>query len=104
MRSTEIIKSAALSLHHAILGDSFDLDDKFCHAHDLETPSKKTKIYDKFMIFFSTLFSIKMSLMLADPVFDETHLQSPDFVEDDTDAERKNENINFSKLLYLFAN
>ena len=45
-----------------------------------------------------------MSLMLADPVFDETHLQSPDFVEDDTDAERKNENINFSKLLYLFAN
>ena len=33
------------------------------------------------MTFFSTLFNIKKSLMLADPVFNETHLQSPDFVE-----------------------
>ena len=41
------------------------------------------------MTFFSTLFNIKMSLMLADPVFNETHLQSPDFVEDDIDTKRK---------------
>ena len=39
------------------------------------------------MTFFSTLFNIKKSLMLADPVFNETHLQSPDFVEDDIDTD-----------------
>ena len=27
--------------------------------------------------------------MLADPVFNETHLQSTDFVEDDIDTKRK---------------
>ena len=40
------------------------------------------------MTFFSTLFNIKKSLMLANPVFNETHLQSPDFAEDDIDTEK----------------
>ena len=40
--------------------------------------------------------------MLADPVFNETHLQVPDFVEDDIDTERKNENIMFTKLMSLY--
>ena len=39
------------------------------------------------MTFFSNLFSIKTSLMLADPVFNETHLL--DFVEDNIHAKRK---------------
>ena len=101
--STDIIKSAALSLPHTILEESFDYDDKFCDADDLERSWKKTKISDKLMTFFSTLFIIKMSLILSVPVFNETHLQSPDFVEDDKDTERKNGNIKFSKL-NLFAN
>ena len=54
------------------------------------------------MTFFSTLFNIKMSLMLAVPVFNETHFQSPDFVEDGTDTERKNGNIKCSKLISLY--
>ena len=54
------------------------------------------------MTFFSTLFNLKKSLMLADPVFNETHLQSPDFLEDDIDTERKNENINFIKVISLY--
>ena len=33
--STDIIKSAALSLRHAILEESFGLDDKFCDADEL---------------------------------------------------------------------
>ena len=53
------------------------------------------------MAFFSTLFTMKTSLMLADPIFNETHLQSPDFVGDDIDIERKNENIKFTKLMPL---
>ena len=89
VRSTDIRKSAALSLHHAILEESFVLDDKLCDDDDLETSWKKKKNSDKFMTFFSTLFNIKKSLMLADPVFNETHLQSPDFVEDDIDTKRK---------------
>ena len=39
-----------------------------------------------------------MSLILSVPVFHESHLQSPDFAEDDKDTERKNGNIKFSKL------
>ena len=35
VRSTDIITSAALSLRHAILEESFDLDDKFCDADEL---------------------------------------------------------------------
>ena len=53
------------------------------------------------MTFFSTLFNMKKSLMLADPVFNETHLQSPDFVENDIHSERKNENIKFTKIISL---
>ena len=87
VRSTDIIISAALSLCHAMLEESFDLDDKFCNADDLEKSWKKTKMSDKFMTFFSSLFNIKKYLMLADPVFNETHLQSPDFVEDDIDTD-----------------
>ena len=102
VRSTDIRKSAALSLHHAILEESFVLDDKFCDDDDLETSWKKKKISDKFMTFSSTLFNIKKSLMLADPVFNETHLQSPGFVEDDIDTKRKNENIKFTKLISIY--
>ena len=40
------------------------------------------------MTFFSTLFNIKKSLMLANPVFNENHLQSPNFVEDNINTER----------------
>ena len=40
--------------------------------------------------------------MLADSVFNETHLQSPDFVEDDIDTERKNENIKSTKFISLY--
>ena len=32
-----MIKSAALSLRHAILEKPFDLDDKFCDADDLQS-------------------------------------------------------------------
>ena len=39
--------------------------------------------------------------MLDDPVFNETHLQSPDFVENDIDTEIKNENIKFTKFISL---
>ena len=53
------------------------------------------------MTFFSTLFNIKKSQMLDDPVFNETHLQSPDFVENDIDTEIKNENIKFTKFISL---
>ena len=35
VRSTDILKGAALSLRHAILEESFHLDDKFCDADDL---------------------------------------------------------------------
>ena len=97
-----MIKSAALSLRHAILEKPFDLDDKFCDADDLETSWKKTNISVTFTTFFSALFNIKRSLMLAGPVFNETFLQSPDFVEDDIDTERKNENIKFTKLISLY--
>ena len=62
----------------------------------------KNHIFDRFMAFFSTLFTMKTSLMLADPIFNETHLQSPDFVGDDIDIERKNENIKFTKLMPLY--
>ena len=55
------------------------------------------------MTFFSTLFIIKMSLILSVPVFHESHLQSTDFAEDDKDTEIKNGNIKFSKL-NLFTN
>ena len=45
-----MIKSAALSLRHAILEKPFDLDDKFCDADDLETSWKNPEnfwwIYD----------------------------------------------------------
>ena len=82
--------------------ESFDLDDKFCVADDLETSWKKTKISDKFIAFFSPLLNIKKSLMLADPVSNETHLLLPDFVKDDIDTERKNENIKFTKLMSLY--
>ena len=41
------------------------------------------------MTFFYTLFNTKMSVMLVDPVFNETHLHLPDFVEDDTDTKRE---------------
>ena len=54
---------------------------------------KKTKIFGKLMKFFSTLFNLKKSLMLVDLVFNETHLQSPDFVEDDIYTERTKDNI-----------
>ena len=40
--------------------------------------------------------------MFAKPGFNENHLQSPGFVEDDIDTERKNENIKFTKLISLF--
>ena len=53
------------------------------------------------MTFFSTLFNIKKSLMLADPVFNETHLQVPDFVEDDIDTERKKWEHNVYQI-YVF--
>ena len=95
-------KECTLSLGHAILEESFDLDDKFCVADDLETSWKKTKISDKFIAFFSPLLNIKKSLMLADPVSNETHLLLPDFVKDDIDTERKNENIKFTKLMSLY--
>ena len=53
------------------------------------------------MTFFYTLFNTKMSVMLVDPVFNETHLHLPDFVEDDTDTKRENENIKFTKQTSL---
>ena len=57
---------------------------------------------DNFLTFFFTFFNIKESLMFAHPVFNETYLQSPNFVEDDIDTERKNENIKFTKLMSLY--
>ena len=62
----------------------------------------KNHIFDRFMTFFSILYTMKTSLMLADPIFNETHLQSPDFVGDDIDIERKNEKIKFTKLMPLY--
>ena len=56
VKSTDVIKSAASSLRLAIREVSFDLDDKFCDADDLETSWKKTpEISNKFMTYFSTL-------------------------------------------------
>ena len=56
VKSTDVIKSAALSLRLAIREVSFDLDDKFCDADDLETSWKKNpEISNKFMTYFSTL-------------------------------------------------
>ena len=43
VESTDIIKSAAVSLRHTILKQSFDLDDKFCDNNDLERSWKKQK-------------------------------------------------------------
>ena len=63
---------------------------------------KKTKISDKCMTFVSILFNIKKYLILADQVFNETHLQSLDFVEDDIDTKRKSENIKFTKLVSIY--
>ena len=37
--------------------------------------------------------------MLADPAFNETHLQSPGFIEDGIDTERKYENTKFTNLM-----
>ena len=37
--------------------------------------------------------------MLADPVLNETYLQSPDSAEDDIDIKSKNEKIKFTKLM-----
>ena len=51
------------------------------------------------MTSFSTLFNIKQPLMLADPVLNETYLQSPDSAEDDIDIKSKNEKIKFTKLM-----
>ena len=42
-----------------MLEESFDLDDKFCNPDDLEESWKKTKMSDKFMTFFSSLFNKK---------------------------------------------
>lgn len=53
----------------------------------------------KFKTFFFNSFNIKKLLMLADPAFSETHLQSPDFIEDGIDTERKYENTKFTKLM-----
>ena len=65
-----------------------------------ETSRKETKISNKFMTYFSTSFKMKKSLMLTDPVLSETHSQSTGFVEDDIDAETKNENIKFTELVF----
>ena len=54
------------------------------------------------MTFVSILFNIKKYLILADQVFNETHLQSLDFVEDDIDTKRKSENIKFTKLVSIY--
>ena len=62
-RSANTAKSAALSLGHAILEESFDLDDRFCDDDDnddddddddddLETSWQKKKL-------FSNLFNIQ---------------------------------------------
>ena len=79
--------------------ESFDLDDRFCDDDDdddddLETSWQKQKL-------FSNLFNIQKSLILADSVFNKTHLQLPDFV-DDIDNDRKNENIKFTKHTSLY--
>ena len=82
--------------------ESFDLDGRFCDDDDdddddddLETSWQKQKL-------FSNLINIQKSLILADSVFNETHLQLPDFVEDDIDTDRKNENIKFTKQTSLY--
>ena len=41
--------------------------------------------------------------MLADPAFNETHLQSPGFIEDGIDTERKYENTNNNKPVRVDA-
>ena len=52
-RSANTAKSAALSLGHAILEESFDLDDRFCDDDDddddLETSWQKKKIIFQFI-------------------------------------------------------
>ena len=68
----------------------------------VETSWKKAKLSDKLMTFFSTSFKMKKLLMLTDPIFNETHLQSPDFIDDDIDTETKNENIKFIELFFLY--
>ena len=81
--------------------ESFDLDDRFCDDDDddddddLETSWQKQKL-------FSNLFNIQKSLILADSVFNKIYLQLPDFVEDDIDNDRKNENIKFTKQTSLY--
>ena len=66
----------------------------------VETSWKKAEVSDKLMTLFSTSFKMKKLLMLTDPIFNETHLQSPDFIDDDIDTETKNENIKFIELFF----
>lgn len=94
-----MLKSPALSLRHTTLKKSFDLDEKFFDAVNLETSCKKNKTFQYILTSFSTLFNIKQPLMLADPVLNETYLQSPDSAEDDIDIKSKNEKIKFTKLM-----
>ena len=48
--------------------------------------AKKQKVLINLIYAFYTLFNMKKLLMLADTVLNETHLQSPDFVNDDIDT------------------
>ena len=48
--------------------------------------AKKQKILINLIHPFSTLFNMKKSLMLDDTVLNETHLHSPEFVNDDIDT------------------
>ena len=64
IRSTDIIRAAALELRKALLNLDFQLDDNYCDAHELEYTWRNTAIPETFITFLSALINVKKIYLL----------------------------------------
>ena len=59
IRANDPIRESAKIIRGLLLQENFDLQDKFCDAHDLEESWKNIVVPEQITIFLSTLFNFE---------------------------------------------
>ena len=88
VRATDVIKEAAVEMRNALLNMDFNLDNKFCDAHELQDSWRNTVVPDTLMTFLSALFNMKKISLLKQ------------YHDEDEDEEKTESNVT-AKLMSL---